>query len=185
MCVYQLVTHGVCKCLLFISVGDLMSSSSSSQSSVGVYCVGYSSIGQARMLGILVFSLCGIPYLGIFFRKHLFFSYVIGGVYSWFLWFILLLGFGVSYRYSCRLLCMLFGVRIGLSLGFISQFKLIVYLVFIGCFIKYLGFCLLDEKVLLGSVRALRFLLVQVLGLITGGIMYFSALFCSGGLWNS
>lgn len=32
-----LITHGVSKCLLFVSVGDLMSSSGGSQSGLGVY----------------------------------------------------------------------------------------------------------------------------------------------------
>ncbi|KAF4530815.1 hypothetical protein B566_EDAN018844, partial [Ephemera danica] len=44
LCLLQLLTHGVCKCYLFMSVGDLMSSSSGRQSSVGVYMGRYSGV---------------------------------------------------------------------------------------------------------------------------------------------
>lgn len=38
----QLITHGVCKCYLFMGVGDLMRSSGSSQHKSGIYKVGLS-----------------------------------------------------------------------------------------------------------------------------------------------
>jgi len=66
----QLFTHGVCKCYLFMVVGDLMSLSGSSQSAVGVYLSRYCGPLGAVLQTLLILSLCGLPFLGVFFRKH-------------------------------------------------------------------------------------------------------------------
>lgn len=66
----QLLTHGVCKCYLFMSIGDLMGLSGGSQRSVGVYLSRYGGMLGVYLQSFLILSLCGLPFLGVFFRKH-------------------------------------------------------------------------------------------------------------------
>lgn len=66
----QLITHGVCKCYLFMSVGDLMGLSGGSQRSVGVYLSRYVGYFSVYLQSVLVISLSGLPFIGVFFRKH-------------------------------------------------------------------------------------------------------------------
>ena len=68
----QLLTHGVCKCYLFMSVGDLMSVSGGSQSSVGCYFSRYTGEYGVLLQALLILALSGLPFLGVFFRKHVF-----------------------------------------------------------------------------------------------------------------
>lgn len=70
----QLLSHGVCKCYLFMSVGDLMSLSGRSQRAVGVYLSRYTGRFGVFMQSVLIISLCGLPFLGVFFSKHGLFS---------------------------------------------------------------------------------------------------------------
>jgi len=72
-----LITHGISKCLLFIVVGDLMSSSSGSQSGVGVYSSRYSGLQIPITSVVLLSSLSGLPYMGVFLVKHILMELVI------------------------------------------------------------------------------------------------------------
>lgn len=134
----QLVTHGVRKCLLFMLVGDLMCSSGGRQSSLGVYPSIYSGLLGCLLLRVLVFSLCGLPFLGIFFRKHYFFRFVVGGVYNLLVCVLLFFGFFLSYAYSSRLMMLLSSCVRGLSKGYVRSFLMVGWLVLIGSLVNIL-----------------------------------------------
>nr|QGL09335.1 NADH dehydrogenase subunit 5 [Clinostomum complanatum] len=179
----QLVTHGVSKCLLFMLVGDLMCSSGGSQSSLGVYPSIYSGLWGCLLLSVLVFSLCGLPFLGIFFSKHYFFSFVVGGVYNLLVCVLLFFGFFLSYAYSSRLMMLLSSCVRGLSNGYVSSFLMIGWSVLIGSLINILWVEGLCESVSLGVGISLMFVIVQVVGSIAG-VMCFLML-GSSNVWSS
>lgn len=79
LAVYQLISHGICKCLLFILVGDVMSSRKSSQSYLMIYpgILGY--LRRYILVFVLTLGLRGLPFLGIYYTKHLFFSRMVLG----------------------------------------------------------------------------------------------------------
>lgn len=138
MALLQLVTHGLCKCYLFMSVGDLMGQSGSSQSSVGVYLGRYRGRFLPLVQGFLVLSLCGLPFLGVFFSKHSLFSLLLyeGGFGLVFICFFSLF---LSYVYSVRFVLLLLGSVGGLSFGVSSLFLVVCPLVFCGGVLNYLG----------------------------------------------
>lgn len=132
----QLLTHGVCKCYLFMAVGDLMRMSGGSQRGVGVYLSRYSGVYGVVLQLLLIFSLCGLPFLGVFFRKHgLFCSFLYK--YSLVSLVGLLVGFFISYLYSTRFALLLFRRVGGLTFGYASSFILIGLISFFGTIIKY------------------------------------------------
>nr|QBF03697.1 NADH dehydrogenase subunit 5 [Echinostoma sp. JM-2019] len=168
----QLMSHGVCKCYLFMSVGDLMGQSGSSQSSVGVFVGRYSGVYLPMMHGFLVLSLCGLPFIGVFFSKHVLFSglmYSLGGG-------VLMLFFAclmLSYVYSFRFTLLLLGSVGGLSSGYSSFFFIICPLVVLGSLLNYLGSVFLVEDVILGSLSSAVVLFLQGFGCLVGYWLYF------------
>lgn len=108
-----------------------MGSSGGRQRCVGVYSGYYTSRLGIFLQGLLILSLCGVPFLGVFFTKHALFSEV---------FYIYGLGFGllvrlcllISYVYSFRFVMMLTAGSGGLSRGYVSYFVLIVFLGLFG-----------------------------------------------------
>lgn len=163
----QLLTHGVCKCYLFMSVGDLMGLSGRSQRSVGVYLSRYVGIYGVYLQAFLILSLCGVPFLGVFFSKHVLFSkvsYVYGLGYV----FLFSAGFFVSYAYSIRFLLLLLKGLGGLSLGYSTRFLLISLLGVLGTVFKFIGIGGLGETVALSLFFSGVLLVVQVFGRLIG-----------------
>lgn len=117
MALLQLLTHGVCKCYLFMSVGDLMGLSGRRQSSVGVYLSRYVGLYGVYLQSLLILSLCGIPFLGVFFSKHVLFSRV-SYIYGLGHFLLLSVGFFVSYAYSFRFVLLLLKGLGGLNQGY-------------------------------------------------------------------
>nr|AWK02439.1 NADH dehydrogenase subunit 5 [Acanthoparyphium sp. WAK-2018] len=178
----QLLTHGVCKCYLFMSVGDLMSQSGSSQSAVGVYISRYSGCYLLLVQGFLVFSLCGLPFLGVFFSKHgLFAGVLYGGNVG--LWWMYVIGLFLSYVYSVRFCLLLSCSGGGLSNGYSSFFLLVCPLVFLGTGLNYFWSVWSSECCSLSFFWSLGILVVQVGGCLLGGFLYYSVM--GGGSWFS
>nr|YP_010528199.1 NADH dehydrogenase subunit 5 [Echinoparyphium aconiatum]UXW64393.1 NADH dehydrogenase subunit 5 [Echinoparyphium aconiatum] len=169
----QLLSHGVCKCYLFMSVGDLMGQSGSSQSSVGVYLGRYSGLFLPVLHGFLVLSLCGLPFIGVFFSKHILFS---GLLYSGGLGFFILslVCLMLSYVYSFRFVFLLLGNMGGLSSGYSSFFFIICPLVMLGSFINYFGSILLQEDASINYLFSSLILGIQVFGCFLGAWLYYS-----------
>nr|YP_010704133.1 NADH dehydrogenase subunit 5 [Plagiorchis elegans]WCO87343.1 NADH dehydrogenase subunit 5 [Plagiorchis elegans] len=184
LCLLQLLSHGVCKCYLFMSVGDVMSGSMGSQSSNFVYLSRYGSFLGVILQFILVFSLCGIPFLGVFFGKHgllsdIFYCYGYGFIS------IFLLCFLVSYIYSFRLFLLLVGDCVGMQSGNVSNFYSISLIVMIGTFLNYVGSFLFIETNSLSLLESLLVLFTQLFGCFVGyyfWLISFSSLFSS---WSS
>lgn len=169
----QLLTHGVCKCFLFMSVGDVMSGSLSSQDCKSVYMFRYKGLFGAIAQFVLVFSLCGLPFLGVFFGKHGLLSLVFYSYGLVFL-FVLLACFTLSYIYSFRFYLLLLGDCLGRLFGFLSNFCMIAGLVILSRFLKYGGFFLLPEVVLLGGWQSFLVFFIQVFGSMVGFFLWFN-----------
>lgn len=149
-----------------------MGQSGSSQRSVGVYLNRYSGVFGAVLQGLLIVSLCGLPFLGVFFSKHGLFSevsYLYGGGRV----FILLFLFFLSCVYSIRFMLLLTQGGVGLSLGFSSSFFIISILRFLGSVLNLLGACVFDEFVSLVRIWSVCLVCLQVLGCLVGAVVYF------------
>nr|YP_009415147.1 NADH dehydrogenase subunit 5 [Breviscolex orientalis]ASL24600.1 NADH dehydrogenase subunit 5 [Breviscolex orientalis] len=160
---FQLVCHGVSKCLLFMMVGDVMSGSGGSQA--GNFCYSSSSYGRYGAFGLvsLVLGLSGAPFIGVFFTKHVMLAGLFG-VYSPLLLVSLFGGVFLSYFYSYRLCRVLISSRSSGSVGvlFVCSSCSVVYW---WMFLNYFVAGCLDECYSLG------------LG-ATAGISVFQALAC-------
>nr|AKG49774.1 NADH dehydrogenase subunit 5 [Ogmocotyle sp. JM-2015] len=180
----QLLTHGVCKCYLFMAVGDLMSSSGGSQSGVGVYLSRYAGIYGVVLQLLLVFSLCGLPFLGVFFSKHGLFCVFLYN-YSVVALVGLLVGFLISYLYSTRLALFLFMSVGGLNFGYSSSFVLIGLISFFGTLVNYGGSCLFMELSELGIVWGVGFSVLQLVGCLVGALLFVYNVSWGSGVWES
>nr|YP_009262368.1 NADH dehydrogenase subunit 5 [Fasciolopsis buski]ANI86944.1 NADH dehydrogenase subunit 5 [Fasciolopsis buski] len=178
----QLITHGLCKCYLFMSVGDLMCQSGSSQSSVGVYLGRYSGVYLPVIQSFLVLSLCGLPFLGVFFSKHCFFSGLLG-VMSLGGCLLFLICLFLSYVYSVRFVLLLVGSVGGLSFGYFSGFMIICPLVVLGSVLNFLVSLGTVEVISLSSIWSVVVLSLQGVGSLVGWWFYY---LCMGyGRWSS
>lgn len=184
LAVYQLISHGICKCLLFILVGDVMSSRKSSQSYLMIYpgILGY--LRRYILVFVLTLGLRGLPFLGIYYTKHLFFSRMVLGCTKWILCCVILLGFSLSCAYSFRLCLMIYvgGTNV---LGYISRFKAIVYLCCVYRLVNCILFYCCNELGVLGVLSSLVLLFFQAAGLIVGGLIYSGLLLkgCFSSFW--
>nr|QYC97736.1 NADH dehydrogenase subunit 5 [Diplostomoidea sp. MSB para 30071] len=179
--VFQLLVHGVCKCSLFILLGDLMSTSGGSQSAVGLYLSRYSGIYGVILLVFIIFSLCGVPFLGIFFSKHFFFSMLLGGFYNVFLILLVFVCLMLSYAYSFRLVLLVCSSVRGLAHGYVVSFMFVGLFTLVGTTFSWFVYGCLEEYTELSFVWSIFFLLVQILGCILGYFIYFCGV--SGSFW--
>lgn len=179
----QLLTHGVSKCYLFMAVGDVMRASSGAQNSLAVYSPAYGGKWLVSVLAVLVFSLCGLPFIGIFFSKHSLFSgfiprFGIGGL------ILVLFGFFISYSYSVRLCFMFCSMRGGLSTGHRRFFHVVGGLCLVGSLFNVVGLCAMEET---GSVSvgwSFLFLLLQVFGCFLGACLYCGLVSITSRWWS-
>nr|YP_009689314.1 NADH dehydrogenase subunit 5 [Postharmostomum commutatum]QEL51330.1 NADH dehydrogenase subunit 5 [Postharmostomum commutatum] len=172
LALYQLISHGVSKCFLFMLVGDVMSGSGGSQSAAGVYLTRYYGRCGTFLLGFLILSLCGLPFIGIFFSKHYMFGSLCGVTWNVVCGCFVFLGFLLSYVYSFRFVFLLCDSVRGLSLGWSSNFFLIAGLVVLGSVINLVCVGSMEEANLLGVYGSVGFLLIQVLGAYWGWLGY-------------
>nr|ALD62349.1 NADH dehydrogenase subunit 5 [Echinostoma hortense] len=171
LCLIQLITHGVCKCYLFMSVGDLLSQSGSSQNAVDVYLSSHNGLFLPVVQAFLVFSLCGVPFLGVFFSKHLLFSGLLyGGGLG--LVVVMICCLMMSYVYSVRFALLLLNIGGGSSGGYSSIFTIICPLVFAGTFMNFWWCLITAEVVSLSVLKSLSVLLIQLLGCWLGYLCY-------------
>lgn len=169
--IIHLLSHGLCKCYLFMSVGDLMRGSGGGQRGVLFYHSRYYGVFGVLVRSILVMSLCGLPFIGFFFSKHAFFSSVFwrGGV-SYFLCF---LGcFILTYVYSFRFLFLLLGVSRGLSVGYMRNFTLVGFLFLVSSLIKFSGCVVFVDGFEPSPHLCWLILFLQAIGIV-GGLFFF------------
>ena len=168
----QLLTHGVCKCYLFMSVGDLMGLSGGRQRAVGVFFSRYTGGYGTAIQALLIFSLAGLPFLGVFFSKHCLFFMLLYS-YGAGLCFLVLAGFLLTYIYSMRFTLLLLGCGGGLRLGYSGRFLMICGVSLLGSFVKFFGrFNLCDESVRSRIRGSVGLLFIQVSGCFFGLLLY-------------
>nr|YP_009826150.1 NADH dehydrogenase subunit 5 [Lyperosomum longicauda]QIX04660.1 NADH dehydrogenase subunit 5 [Lyperosomum longicauda] len=163
LALFQLMTHGLAKCYLFMTVGDLMSLSCGTQNSSVVYCSRYWGCNVSLVLSVLVFSLCGLPFLGAFFGKHSIFIMAFYGsdVLSVVL---LLLAAVLSYAYSFRMVLLLLVGETGVAFGYGKVFVGYGVVCFLVSYIGSLACAATPEVTLLSPVESLFMLFLELMG---------------------
>nr|YP_009733709.1 NADH dehydrogenase subunit 5 [Gangesia oligonchis]QHV34459.1 NADH dehydrogenase subunit 5 [Gangesia oligonchis] len=177
---FQLVSHGVSKCLLFMLVGDVMSGSGGSQASNCVYSPQlYGNWGLFGLFSVIL-GLSGAPFVGVFFTKH----FLLSGFNSS-INLVLFLAIGIcvffSYFYSFRLCRVLMNLNTSLVSGVMFSFGSGV-MVYFWLFINFIIASTLDEATAVGSILSFSLVIFQVLSCATAYSLYSSTLL-SG--WSS
>nr|UFQ89108.1 NADH dehydrogenase subunit 5 [Rhodobothrium cf. paucitesticulare DJM-2021] len=177
---FQLVSHGVSKCLLFMLVGDVMSGAGGSQASNCVYMPRmYGSWGLFGLFSIIL-GLSGVPFIGVFFTKH-FLLTTFSSSLNVFLFSFTLLCVFLSYFYSFRLCSVLSSLQTSIPSGVLFSFSsgLMVYFwLMINCFIAGS----LDEVTGLGLISSSWLISFQLVSCITAYAAYSSTLLSN---WSS
>uniref|UniRef100_A0AAU7AN48 NADH:ubiquinone reductase (H(+)-translocating) n=1 Tax=Gyrodactylus pseudorasborae TaxID=3032919 RepID=A0AAU7AN48_9PLAT len=101
LCLLQLVCHGIFKCILFCLIGDFLVNSNNSQNKSMHYY--FSSVSYSIMVTVTCLFISGSPFLGVYFSKHLFLSYL-SEVDNVLILLFILLGLSLSFLYTFRLL---------------------------------------------------------------------------------
>lgn len=172
---FQLIRHGVSKCMLFMLVGDVMRGTGGSQARNCVYnSYLYGNWGIFSLFSV-VLGLSGAPFIGVFFTKHFLLTNFVK-VTSVSLYLFVLLCVFLSYFYSFRLCSILVNLKSSVAAGVLYFFKrgLMVYFwLFINYFISFT----LDENVSLKIFTSLNLILFQFISCFTAYYFYNSTVF--------
>lgn len=167
---FQLVSHGVSKCMLFMLVGDIMSGSSGSQASNGVYSTVFYKNWNIFSLFCVVTGLSGIPFIGVFFTKHFLicsFTKIIRVTLTLILLFCVFLSYFYSFRF-CRLLIKSNSSNpIGIEYFFKTQL-----IIFFWLCIKFFIAFYLDELSYMGYGFSVSLIVFQTLSLLAAIYFY-------------
>nr|YP_010286159.1 NADH dehydrogenase subunit 5 [Hydatigera sp. XHPW10]UKS07997.1 NADH dehydrogenase subunit 5 [Hydatigera sp. XHPW10] len=177
---FQLISHGVSKCILFMLVGDVMSGSGGSQASNCVYSTRFYGNWNLFMLVIVILGLSGLPFIGVFFTKHYLLSMLIGVSNIVMTWIVLSCMF-LSYLYSFRLCSVISNLKVSSPFGvlfFYNSGLIVCGWLFINFYISFM----LDEVIGVNFVVSLVLILSQILSLFLGWVLYDSNLFSN---WSS
>nr|YP_009229565.1 NADH dehydrogenase subunit 5 [Rodentolepis nana]ALT58512.1 NADH dehydrogenase subunit 5 [Rodentolepis nana]BAV82526.1 NADH dehydrogenase subunit 5 [Rodentolepis nana]BBB87196.1 NADH dehydrogenase subunit 5 [Rodentolepis nana] len=177
---FQLISHGVSKCMLFMLVGDVMSGSSGSQSSNCVYnCYLYGNWGIFSLFSIIL-GLSGAPFIGVFFTKHLLLTNIMN-VNNVILSIVILMCVFISYFYSFRFCSILLNTLSSSVVGVMYCFNsgLIIYF---WLFINFLLSFILDEVASNGIVVSTSLIMFQIISCFTAYVMYNSNILVN---WSS
>lgn len=167
---FQLLRHGVSKCLLFMLVGDVMRGRGGSQASNCVYSPRlYGNLGVFGLFSVIL-GLSGVPFVGVFFTKHFLLSTFSSSLKVFMFGFLSLCVF-LSYFYSFRLCRVLYKIKVSLSTGVLFSFSsgLMVYF---WLFIKFLIAGCLDETVSVGSGVSFILLVFQLIACFSTYFFY-------------
>nr|QCP68147.1 NADH dehydrogenase subunit 5 [Fimbriaria fasciolaris] len=177
---FQLVSHGVAKCMLFMLVGDVMSGTGGSQASNCVYNSSLYNNWGIFSLFMVVLGLSGAPYIGVFFTKHFLLTNFMN-VSSIALYLTVLFCVFLSYFYSFRLCSILINLKSSVSLGVLYFFNsgLMVYF---WLFINYFLSFILDENVTLNNFSSSSLILFQLVSCMSAYYLYDNNIFSS---WSS
>nr|QWV61009.1 NADH dehydrogenase subunit 5 [Euryhaliotrema johni] len=167
LCVVQLVSHGIGKCLLFMGVGDALAGSYSSQNKHSLMNYHYNSNAGWLFTSLLVLLVAGIPFNGVFFTKHLLLS---GEVYQSNLFVLGGLFYCVylSYLYSGRLVFLISPVVGGLSNSIHNVFYLGSFCVMLCSVANYWLSSVLVESNELDILSSVLISASQLFGLYAG-----------------
>ena len=184
LCLFQLLRHGVSKCLLFMLVGDVMRGTGGSQASKCVYSPQIYGRWGIFSLFSVVLGLSGAPFIGVFFTKHILLS-LFFSIERLSMFFILMLCVLLSYLYSFRL-CHVFYkinacVRRGVFICFSSG-----AMVYFWLFVNFFLGGLLDETRPVSRRTSITLLLFQFTACFTAYLFYNSNIVTTWGrsLWG-
>nr|UDU84940.1 NADH dehydrogenase subunit 5 [Haematoloechus sp. CW13H] len=168
---FQLLVHGLCKCFLFMSVGDVMLGSLGSQSSKFVYLGRYWNYFGVLSRFVLVFSLCGVPFLGVFFTKHSLFSLIFYscGLGSFFLLVVCLC---LTYVYSFRFYLLLLSSTGGMISGSYSSFVWVGGLSLLPTIVSVTGYLFFSEVCSVTLDESLMVLFFEVFSCLFGYMLW-------------
>nr|UFQ88628.1 NADH dehydrogenase subunit 5 [Anthocephalum sp. LRP 10372] len=177
---FQLVSHGVSKCLLFMLVGDVMSGSGGSQASNCVYSPRlYGNWGLFGLFSVIL-GLSGAPYIGVFFTKHFLIS-TFSSMSNIPLFVFLMFCVFLSYFYSFRLCRVLYSTDTSLATGVLYSFASGVMVYFWLC-INFFIASTLDETSSVSNINSLVLIGFQVISCVTA-YLFFSSTLIQG--WSS
>nr|YP_009309702.1 NADH dehydrogenase subunit 5 [Gyrodactylus parvae]AKP19689.1 NADH dehydrogenase subunit 5 [Gyrodactylus parvae] len=178
LCLLQLVCHGIFKCILFCLIGDFLVNSNNSQNKSMHYY--FHSFSYNIIITVICLFISGFPFLGVYFSKHLFLSYL-SDINNILVLTFILLGLSFSFLYTFRLLNVL---NIDLntnSNGFNNLFYVcIVMLPVLVLINSLLTNSLLEDNLPSHLVSILINVLIVITSLI-GYIYYYNSL----SRWNS
>nr|YP_009414354.1 NADH dehydrogenase subunit 5 [Dactylogyrus lamellatus]ALP29094.1 NADH dehydrogenase subunit 5 [Dactylogyrus lamellatus] len=172
LCIAQLVSHGIAKCLLFMGVDDILAGSYSSQNLKSLYGLNINSgMGWFGTVS-LILIIAGVPFHGVFFTKH-FLLIEMGINYNSLLLISTLYGIYLSYLYSSRLICIVV-FKHGVLLNWISSiFVPICLVIIISSILNFYFSTSFIEGSLLSAMISVSVIFIQVFGLLLGVIYSF------------
>nr|UFQ89156.1 NADH dehydrogenase subunit 5 [Echeneibothrium williamsi] len=171
---FQLVSHGVSKCLLFMLVGDVMSGTGGSQASNCVYSSQlYGNWGIFGLFSI-VLGLSGAPFIGVFFTKHFLIS-VLNSSFNIPLVSFLFCCVFLSYFYSFRLCSILINLNTSIASGVLYAFSSGT-LVYMWLFINYFTALTLNETSNVSLRFSIFLIMFQLLSCLSAYFLYNSTL---------
>lgn len=177
---FQLVSHGVSKCMLFMLVGDVMRGRRGSQARNCVYSSSLYGNWNIFSLFCVILGLSGTPFIGVFFSKHfllrkfmkteniLLYLFVLGCVF-------------LSYFYSFRLCTILIKLKSSIMTGTLYFFNTRI-MTYFWLFIKFFICFLLDESVRLKVTSRNMLIIFQLIACLTAYYMYSKIMFRN---WSS
>nr|QJD07225.1 NADH dehydrogenase subunit 5 [Capsaloides cristatus] len=174
LCLIQLLSHGVAKCMLFCMVGDILSSSNSNQINSGLYSPLNQNSFSSYCLCLLVLFVSGLPFQGVFFSKHILLGLNSFGFNVGYL-FILYLCVFMTYVYSFRLYMLVSNIFSGQSSGLQNTFYFLGGLFVLGCLFNFFFSFNIIESYSLSIVFSLLILFIQILGCFIGWLLNINA----------
>lgn len=167
---FQLLRHGVSKCILFMLVGDVMRGSGGSQASKCVYSPQLYKNWGIFSLVMVVLGLSGAPFIGVFFTKHLLLTRFMGVSNIILCTFTLICVF-LSYFYSFRLCSILINLKSSLTAGVLYFFNTSL-MVYFWLFIKYFISFVMDEHIGLNELSGIMLIIFQLVSCVTAVTLY-------------
>nr|UFQ88460.1 NADH dehydrogenase subunit 5 [Rhinebothriidae sp. DJM-2021] len=167
---FQLITHGVSKCMLFMLVGDVMSGTGGSQASNCMYMPSLYGNWGVFSLSSLVLGLSGAPFIGVFFTKH----FLLTNFNLCENWILTGVTFGcvfLSYFYSFRLCSIFVSLQNSSTAGvyFVSGAGMLVY---VWLLVNYYIANTLDEVTSVGNFSSALLLLFQLISCLTAYFLF-------------
>lgn len=161
LALFQLISHGVSKCILFMLVGDIMRGSNGAQAIKCVYKPRlYGKWGIFSLFSVIL-GLSGAPFIGLFFTKHLLLTKFMS-INNIRLSVIILMCVFLSYLYSIRFCFILLNILSRAVIGVLYWFYsgLIMYF---WLFIKFLLGLILDEMAYIKSIVRTSLIIFQII----------------------
>lgn len=167
---FQLITHGVSKCTLFMLIGDIMRGSGGSQARNCVFTSRFYGKLNIFSLFSVVLGLSGAPFIGVFFTKHFFLS-TFRSINKPIFCFCVLSCVFISYFYSFRLCVLLLKTKSSISTGVIFSFRSGL-LVYVWLFVNFFLGRFLSETYYVTSNISYTLLVFQLMSCFTAYYLY-------------